>query len=168
LGWIDGPLRHQRIGTTGTGSVLWQGMLGASHGRLGNFEAAIDAARKACLIADEVRRPYDIALAYWWAGFIWSHKGDVPMALQHLEHGFEVCRASQINYLVPILSTSWATLCAGGAAEEWRCLRRRWDSLAPANSPMGSLVECVLGFANLLDNRYEECWIMPAAFSNLR
>ena len=55
LGWIDGPLRHQRIGTTGTGSVLWQGMLGASHGRLGNFEVAIDAARKACLIADEVR-----------------------------------------------------------------------------------------------------------------
>ena len=46
LAWIDGPLRHQRIGTTGTGSVLWLGMLGASHGRLGNFQVAIDAARK--------------------------------------------------------------------------------------------------------------------------
>ena len=55
LTWIDGPLRHERIGTTGTGSVLWLGMLGASHGRLGNFPSAIDAAQKACLIADEVR-----------------------------------------------------------------------------------------------------------------
>ena len=140
LAWIDGPLRHLRIGTTGTGSVLWLGMLGASHGRLGNFEAAIDAARKACLIADEVRRPADIALAYWWAGFVWSHKGDVPAALQYLEHGFEVCRASQINYLVPILSTlAGLHLCAG------RTHRRRnsaayegvGDSLAPASSLMG-------------------------------
>jgi tetratricopeptide (TPR) repeat protein len=106
LGWIEGPLRHQRIGTTGTASVLWLGMLGASHGRLGDFDAALDAAQKACLIADEVKRPYDIALAYWWTGFLWSHKGDVAKALQHLEHGFEVCRASQINYLVPVLSTS--------------------------------------------------------------
>ena len=30
----------------------------------------------------------------------------MPQALQALQHGFEVCRASQINYLVPILSTS--------------------------------------------------------------
>ena len=37
LAWIDGPLRHLRIGTTGTGSVMWLGMLGASRGRLGNF-----------------------------------------------------------------------------------------------------------------------------------
>ena len=140
LAWIDGPLRHQRIGTTGTGSVLWLGMLGASHGRLGNFEAAIDAARKACLIADEVQRPYDIALAYWWAGFIWSHKGDVPQALQALEHGFEVCRASQINYLVPILSTSLGYTYALAGTSRRRntaAYEGRWHSLAPANSLMG-------------------------------
>jgi class 3 adenylate cyclase/tetratricopeptide (TPR) repeat protein len=119
LGWIDGPLRHQRIGTTGTGSVLWLGMLGASHGRLGDFDRAIGSAQKACLIADEVKRPYDVALAYWWTGFLWSHKGDVAKALQHLEHGFEVCRASQINYLVPILSTSlgYAFVLDGRVAE---------------------------------------------------
>jgi predicted ATPase len=63
LAWIDGPLRRERIGTTGTSSVLWLGMLGASHARLGNFAAATDAAQKACRIADEVRRPADIAIA---------------------------------------------------------------------------------------------------------
>lgn len=45
-------------------SVLWLGMLGASQARLGNFAAAIETARKACEIADEVRRPADIAIAY--------------------------------------------------------------------------------------------------------
>jgi class 3 adenylate cyclase/tetratricopeptide (TPR) repeat protein len=158
LTWIDGPLRHQRIGTTGTGSVLWLGMLGASHGRLGNFEVAIDAARKACLIADEVQRPYDIALAYWWAGFIWSHKGDVPMALQRLEHGFEVCRASQINYLVPILSTSlgYTYVLAGRHAEGITLLTKALGFSRASNFTYGEAwSSAYLGFAKLLDNDYE-------------
>jgi class 3 adenylate cyclase/tetratricopeptide (TPR) repeat protein len=158
LAWIDGPLRHQRIGTTGTGSVLWLGMLGASHGRLGNFEVAIDAARKACLIADEVQRPADIALAYWWAGFIWSHKGDVPTALQHLEHGFEVCRASQINYLVPILSTSlgYTYVLAGRPAEGITLLTKALGFSRASKFTYGEAWSSVyLGFANLLDNNYE-------------
>jgi class 3 adenylate cyclase/tetratricopeptide (TPR) repeat protein len=158
LDWIDGPLRHQRIGGTGIGSVLWLGMLGASHGRLGNFEAAIDAAQKACLIADEVRRPYDIALAYWWMGFIWSHKGDVPMALQNLEHGFEVCRASQIHYLVSILSTSlgYAYVLAGRPAEGISLLTKALGFSRASRFTYGEAwSSAYLGFANLLDNRYE-------------
>jgi class 3 adenylate cyclase/tetratricopeptide (TPR) repeat protein len=158
LDWIDGPLRHERIGATGTGSVLWQGMLGASHGRLGNFEAAIEAAQKACLIADEVQRPYDIAIAYWWTGFIWSHKGDVPMALQNLEHGLEVCRASQINYLVPILSTSlgYTYVLAGRPAEGISMLTRALGFSRASKFTYGEAwSSAYLGFANLLDNRYE-------------
>jgi tetratricopeptide (TPR) repeat protein len=158
LGWIDGPLRHQRMGTTGTGSVLWQGMLGASHGRLGNFEAAIEAGRKACVIADEVRRPFDVALAYWWAGFIWSHKGDVPMALQALEHGFEICRASQINYLVPILSTSlgYTYALAGRVGEGIPLLTRAVGFSRASKFTYGEAWSSVyLGFANLLDHRHE-------------
>jgi class 3 adenylate cyclase/tetratricopeptide (TPR) repeat protein len=158
LAWIDGPLRHQRIGTTAASSVLWMGMLGASHGRLGNFEAAIDTARKACLIADEVKRPADIALAYWWAGFIWSHRGDVPLALQALEHGFEVCRSSQINYLVPILSTSlgYAYALAGRPAEGIPLLTKSVAISRASNFTYGEAWSSVyLGFANLLDNRYE-------------
>ncbi|HYW64107.1 MAG TPA: adenylate/guanylate cyclase domain-containing protein [Bradyrhizobium sp.] len=158
LGWIDGPLRHQRMGTTGTGSVLWQGMLGASHARLGNFEPAIEAGRKACAIADEVRRPFDVALAYWWAGFIWSHKGDVPSALQALEHGFEVCRASQINYLVPILSTSlgYTYALAGRLGEGIPLLARAVGFSRASKFTYGEAWSSVyLGFANLLDNRYE-------------
>lgn len=158
MAWIDGPLRHQRIGTTGTSSVLWLGMLGASHGWLGNFPTAIDLARKACLIADEVRRPADIALAYWWAGFVWQHKGDLPVALQHLEHGFQVCRSSQINYLIPILSTSlgYTYALAGRPAEGILLLTKAAAFSRAAKFTYGEAwSNTYLGFANLLDNRYE-------------
>jgi class 3 adenylate cyclase/tetratricopeptide (TPR) repeat protein len=155
LGWIDGPLRQQRIGTTGTASVLWLGMLGASHGRLGNFDAGLDAAQKACAIADEVKRPYDIALAYWWTGFVWSHKGEVAKALQHLEHGFEVCRASQINYLVPVLSTSlgYANVLAGRVAEGTALLVRALGFSRANKFTYGEAwSSAYLGFAKLLAN----------------
>jgi class 3 adenylate cyclase/tetratricopeptide (TPR) repeat protein len=158
LSWIDGPLRHVRVGTTGTGSVLWLGMLGASHGRLGNFPVAIEFARKACLIADEVQRPYDIALAYWWAGFIQSHRGDLPVALQYLEHGFDVCRSSQISYLIPILSTSlgYTYVLAGRIAEGKSLLTKAAAFSRGARFTYGEAWSSVyLGFANLLDNHYE-------------
>jgi class 3 adenylate cyclase/tetratricopeptide (TPR) repeat protein len=158
LDWIKGPLRHQRIGTTGTGSVLWLGMLGASQARLGNFPQAIAAAREACLIADEVRRPYDIALAYWWAGFIFSHKGDVQPALASLEHGFHVCRSSQVNFLVPVLSTTlgYTYALAGRAAEGIQLLTKAVAFSRAAKFSYGEAwSSAYLGFANLLDGRYE-------------
>jgi class 3 adenylate cyclase/tetratricopeptide (TPR) repeat protein len=158
LDWIDGPLRHVRVGTAGTGSVLWLGMLGASHGRLGNFQIATEFARKACLIADEVRRPHDVALAYWWAGFIQSHKGDLPLALQHLEHGFDVCRSSQIVYLIPILSTTlgYTYVLAGRITEGISLLTNAVAFSRGARFTYGEAWSSVyLGFANLLDNRYE-------------
>jgi class 3 adenylate cyclase/tetratricopeptide (TPR) repeat protein len=158
MAWIDGPLRHQRIGTTGTGSVLWLGMLGASHARLGNFPVAVDAARRACLIADEVQRPADIALAYWWAGFIWSHKGDLRAALECLEHGFQVCRSSQISFLIPILSTSlgYTYALTGRTAEGIQLLTKSVAFSRATKFSYGEAWSSVyLGFANLLDNRQE-------------
>ena len=110
--WTMGPLRQERIGTTGTSSVLWMGMLAASHAYLGNFGDARLAAREACTIADEVRRPYDIALAYWYAGFVQSHQGNAASALVSLEHGYQVCRSAQIAFLIPVLSTSLGYTCA--------------------------------------------------------
>ena len=107
---------------------------------------------KACLIADEVQRPYDIALAYWWAGFIWSHKGDVPTALQYLEHGFEVCRSSQVNFLVPILSTSlgYTYALAGRTAEGIALLTKALGFYSRQQVHLwGSLVECVSGFCQV-------------------
>jgi class 3 adenylate cyclase/tetratricopeptide (TPR) repeat protein len=117
--WTAGPLRQERIGTTGTSSVLWMGMLAASHAYLGNFRDGTVAAEEACEIADEVRRPYDVALAYWYAGFVLSHQGNVSSALVSLEHGYQVCRSAQISFLIPVLSTSLGYAYAlSGRADE--------------------------------------------------
>jgi class 3 adenylate cyclase/tetratricopeptide (TPR) repeat protein len=158
LAWIDGPLRHQRFGTTSTGSVLWLGMLGASHGRLGNFDIAIEAALKACRIADEVERPADIALAYWWAGFIWSHKGDISQALPALEHAFEVCRSSQVKILNPVVlnSLGYAYVLAGRTAEGMELLTRSLEIYRSARFVYGEAWSGVhLGFAKLLSSDYD-------------
>ena len=117
--WTAGPLRQERIGTTGTSSVLWLGMLAASHAYLGNFREATATAQKACAVADEVQRPYDIALAYWYAGFVLSHQGNISSALVPLEHGFQICRSAQISFLIPVLSTSLGHAYAlSGRADE--------------------------------------------------
>lgn len=104
--WTKGALRHERIITTGTTSVLWLGMLGASAAYLGDFARAALICKEACGIADEGRRPYDVALAYWYAGFVASHQGDVCKALIALEHAWGVCNSNQVYSLVPILGTT--------------------------------------------------------------
>ena len=96
-------------------------------------------------------------MAYWWAGFVWSHKGDVPVALQYLEHGFNVCRASQINFLIPILLTSlgYTYALAGRTGEGIPLLERALAFNRGAKFTYGEAWSSVyLGFANLLDNRY--------------
>ena len=151
--WTDGPLRQERIGTTGTSSVLWLGMLAASHAYLGNFRQAIATAQEACTIADEVRRPYDMALAYWYAGFVLSHQGDTASALVSLEHGYQICRSAQISFLVPVLSTSLGHTysLAGRPDEGVELLSRAVGYSQFAKFPYGVAWSTVyLGFARLL------------------
>lgn len=154
--WTNGPLRQERIGTTGTSSVLWLGMLAASHAYLGNFRQATAAAQEACAIADEVRRPYDMALAYWYAGFVLSHQGDTTGALVSLEHGYQICRSAQIGFLVPVLSTSLGHTysLAGRANEGVELLTRAVGFSQVAKFPYGVAWSTVyLGFAKLLTGR---------------
>ncbi len=105
-GWIAGPLRHERMITTSTSSVLWKGMIAASHAYLGDFESAIRAGDEACLIAREGQRPYDVALSSWYVGFVHSHRGDVHSALPLLKEAFGLCTSHRLQFLYPVVSTS--------------------------------------------------------------
>lgn len=156
--WTKGPMRQERIGTTGTSSVLWLGMISASSAYLGNFQEAIAAAREACAIADEVQRPYDTALAHWYAGFVQSHQGDVSGSLVSLEHGYQICHTSQISFLVPVLSTSLghAYALAGRADEGIALLNKAIGFSQFAKFPYGVAWSTVyLGFAKFLAGRPE-------------
>jgi class 3 adenylate cyclase/tetratricopeptide (TPR) repeat protein len=105
-GWIAGPLRHERMITTSTSSVLWKGMIAASHAYLGNFESAIRAGEEACSIAREGQRPYDVALSFWYTGFVHSHRGDVHSALPLLKEAFDLCTSNRLQFLYPVVLTS--------------------------------------------------------------
>jgi class 3 adenylate cyclase/tetratricopeptide (TPR) repeat protein len=105
-GWIAGPLRHERMITTSTSSVLWKGMIAASHAYLGNFESAIRAGEEACLIAREGQRPYDLALSSWYTGFVHSHRGDAHSALPLLKEAFGLCTSNRLQFLYPVVLTS--------------------------------------------------------------
>ena len=135
LGWAKGALRHERIITTGTTSVLWLGMLGASAAYLGDFAKAARICKEACEIADEGRRPYDVALAYWYAGFVVSHQGDVSKALIALEHAWGVCNANQVYSLLPILGTTlgYTYALSGRQAEGIKHLERALEFSRKAN-----------------------------------
>lgn len=157
--WTSGPLRQERIGTTGTSSVLWLGMMSASHAYLGNFREAIATAREACAIADEVRRPYDMALAYWYAGFVLAHQGETAEALVSLEHGYQICRSAQISFLIPVLSTSLGhTYALAGRTDEGVDLLTKAVGFSrSAKFPYGVAWSTVyLGFARLLSSRPED------------
>ena len=156
--WTKGALGRERIGTTGTSSVLWLGMLAASHAYLGHFGEASEVALEACAIAEEVQRPYDMALAYWYAGFVLSHRGDIASAIERLERGYEVASAAQIRLLVPVLSTSLgsAYAAAGRIEEGIRLLNDALGFSRAANFNYGLAWSTVyLGFAKLAAGRAE-------------
>ena len=101
-----GELRHERIGTTVTSSVLWLGLLCATRAYLGAFESGLAAGAQAQDVAEEGRRPYDIALAAWYRGFALAHRGDAEAALAALERSYAICRGGRIHLLAPIVTTS--------------------------------------------------------------
>jgi tetratricopeptide (TPR) repeat protein len=78
--------------------------------------------------------------------------------LESLEHGFHVCRSSQINSLVPILSTSLGHTyaLAGRTAEGIQLLNNAVAFSRAAKFSYGEAwSSAYLGFANLLDGRHE-------------
>ncbi|WP_458757649.1 AAA family ATPase [Afipia sp. TerB] len=156
--WTTGPLRLERIGTTGTSSVLWLGMLAASGAYLGDFEEAEGTAQQACATANETGRPYDIALAHWYAGFVQAHRGNPSRALTLLEHGYHTCRAARISFLIPVISTSLghAYTLAGRYDEGTELLAKAIDYSRAAKFPYGVAWSTVyLGFANLTAGRMQ-------------
>jgi tetratricopeptide (TPR) repeat protein len=83
----------------------------------------------------------------------------VPQALKCLEHVFEVCRSSQINYLIPIISTSlgYAYALAGRTAEGIALLTKAEAYSKGAKFTYGEAWSSVyLGFAKLLSRGNED------------
>lgn len=105
--FASGPIRMQRLGTAGTVSVLWHGLVGAAKAYLGEFPGAMTFLRRAVLIATETERPYDLIMANWYRGFAELHAGqDVTGALERLARARGLCDEAGILFLKPVVATS--------------------------------------------------------------
>jgi len=108
VGFANTELRHRRVGTTATGSVLWAGLLAATRANLGEFDAAVRSGEEACRIAEERQRPFDLGLANWYLGYVHNHRGEIALALQFLERALDICRNRNVPFLIPVVATSLA------------------------------------------------------------
>ncbi|MDQ2803633.1 MAG: hypothetical protein M3Y41_13495, partial [Pseudomonadota bacterium] len=97
---VRGSLRLQRTGTTGTASVLHLVCLSKTYALGGNADAAAAYAADAVEIAEETRRPYDLAYARVAEGFHHYMLGDHDSAVAAFEIGLDVSRSSGIALLV--------------------------------------------------------------------
>ncbi len=123
LPYITERHRHHRFGTTGTGSVLYLGLLGYSHAFLGEFDRAFGYCRQACEIAGEVDRPFDTVLACFADGVARLLKGDIDDAAVSLRGGLDACEVGGIDLMWPVLASRLGfALTVTGDAEEGRKL----------------------------------------------
>jgi tetratricopeptide (TPR) repeat protein len=99
--WTGGALRHERFGTTGTGTVLCLSILATAEAFLGRFAEAERHTEEAATIAKETGRPYDVALSGWSLGRVLSYRGRMMEALDTLEATQRLCRAMDVRYFLP-------------------------------------------------------------------
>ena len=97
---VRGPLRLQRTGTTGTASVLHLVCLSKTYALGGDAEGAAAFAAEAIEVADQTRRPYDLAYARVAEGFHHFMRDDHDAAVAAFETGLGFCRGAGIALLV--------------------------------------------------------------------
>ncbi len=158
-GRIKGPLRDQRIGTAGTTSVLWHGLLGSARAYLGDFESAIGDVDEAAAIAQEIARPYDLVLSKWYQGFVRSHQGRFAEAVPLLEEARRLCVEAKIAFLMPVVGTSlgYAKAVAGRLPEAIEDLERATSQSRRTRLDYAIAWSlCHLGFAYIAARRFGE------------
>ncbi len=101
---LKGELRHDQFGTTGSSAVDCLSNIALSYAQLGNFSDAIAAAQDATRIAQESKRPFDLAVAYVEYGTVLLWKGDLDDSIPLLEEALDICQRSEIRQLYPNLA----------------------------------------------------------------
>lgn len=132
---IAGPLRHERLATILTTSVLHLVNLSRSHTLLGQFDVAAELAEEACTIAREVSRPFDIGFATHALGLVAATKGDFKTVVQVLEPTLELCEENELMSLLPLVCSplGFAHTCLGNNNYGGALLGRAVETAARSN-----------------------------------
>jgi class 3 adenylate cyclase/tetratricopeptide (TPR) repeat protein len=98
---VLGDMRHVRLGTTGTPSVLCLASLANSHSLAGDLASAFARAADARQIASESGRAYDLSFSNVAQGLALLTRGDVAEAIEALEDALGHCRSGRLRILLP-------------------------------------------------------------------
>jgi tetratricopeptide (TPR) repeat protein len=77
---------------------------------LGGFAEAQAHCMDAVQMAEAVKHPFSLAVAYWSTGFVALSRGDCSAAITWLEHGLDLCQRADLAIWLP-----WMTSCLGAA-----------------------------------------------------
>ena len=147
---LKGPLRHERLGSTGTSACNWLGNIAGTYARLGEFEPAIAYGDEAVRIAHETGRPFDMCIASLWLGTAQVVRGDAEPAVANFDRMLRLARENELGFIV-----AWVGM---GVADAYRLLDKPGDavqilaeSLALARQFKLVIAEewCVLGMGQL-------------------
>jgi class 3 adenylate cyclase/tetratricopeptide (TPR) repeat protein len=146
---VRGKLRLQRTGTTGSASVLHLVCLSKTYALGGDADAAAAFAAEAIEVADQTRRPYDLAYARVAEGFHHFMLDDHDAAVVAFEAGLAFCRGAGIALLVSSIARYLGrSYVAVGRGEDARALLAEALAQSSTHGLIAFRTWCAAGLAH--------------------
>jgi class 3 adenylate cyclase/tetratricopeptide (TPR) repeat protein len=98
---LEGPLRYERFGQAILPAVLARAWLAWSLTEVGRFAEGCALAEEGCQIAEAVRHPGSLLIAYWGAGLPHLHQGNLSQALPRLDQAVSLCQEADLRLYFP-------------------------------------------------------------------
>jgi predicted ATPase/DNA-binding winged helix-turn-helix (wHTH) protein len=116
---LTGKQRYERFGLPCVAAVWSRVYLVMSLTQVGAFAEGHSLGTEAVQIAETVKHPYSLMVAYYGIGFLSLRQGHLPEATAMLEHGLAVCRAVHVRSWLPLLTggVGYAYALTGRLAE---------------------------------------------------
>jgi class 3 adenylate cyclase/tetratricopeptide (TPR) repeat protein len=156
---LTGELRFAHFGQAMLPAVVSRAHLTWSLAELGGFAEGSGAGEEAMWMAEEAERPYGIAVALTWLGFLFRRQGALHRAIPVLERGLALCQTADfplvLSVIASILGAAYAL--AGRIPESLPLLDQTLGHVATRSSILfHSLVLAELSEACLLVGRVDE------------
>ncbi|HEY7490587.1 MAG TPA: AAA family ATPase, partial [Candidatus Tectomicrobia bacterium] len=163
FGWniatLQGKLRYERFGTSGSVAASSRAGLSLCHAECGAFTEGLAIAGEGLQIAETVHSPFSLIEACHGLGGVSRRQGDVPRAIPMLERALSLCQDWHIALLLPWMAAALGLVYAmGGRSAMGLALAEQAAEQTAARDTVWSLVRVVtwLSETYLLAGRLEE------------